>query len=188
MTDNKKMMELPMRQDEIDHPISLNDFFEKRKDHARRIFLQHGELPPMVMMLSEKEGDKALLTQVICEWDCDAERRGIIKCLKAIIAKMGNVEAYCFIAEGWASEGKSACHPSKDPDRIEILQVSVKERDNPQGLFTIALIQRNALSPKPSLGEWEVGGTATGPFLELFDDDNPEVVHELLDRECKGSA
>ena len=155
---------------------SLEGFFSDMQRRARDNFLHNGGIATTFCLLSERSDGKCLVTQVLCDWGSDMEKAAVMQVVKAMINTDYDdsgrlVKSFVYISEAWMSaSGDKTVRPSKDPNRIEVVNLFARERGRPDCLHAMAEIKRHALSAKPSLDSWAVMGNAKMMF-DMFDDD-----------------
>ena len=174
-----KVIEMPAGFD-----TSLEGVFSDMQRRVRDQFLHNDGVATTFCLLSERSDGSCLITQVLCAWGDNMEKATVLHAVKAMINAKDDdsgdylVKSFTFTAEAWVSEsGDRTARPSKDPNRVETLIITARERGRPNSLCAVAKIKRHALSSKPGLDSWDVMDNAEMMF-DMFDDDTTaKTVH-----------
>ena len=146
---------------------------------AQEVLLEHGNHVPTIIVEGEKGPVINQLVPFPETHEGRRERLFIAGLMLAQSGRVGNLKQVFFISEGWMSladeTGPPQAPPSQDPDRIEVLQITLLEIEANHTDLVLFEMVRDAeeklieLKPLEQPGV-EEGGDVESPLLAAFVD------------------
>ena len=146
---------------------------------AQEVLLEHGNNVPTIIAEGEKGSAINQLLPFPQTHEGRRERLFIAGLMLAQSGRVGNLKQVFFVSDGWLSlvdeTGPPQIPPSQDPDRIEVLQITLLEIEANHTDLVLFEMVRDAeeklieLNPLEQPGV-EEGGAVESPLLAAFVD------------------
>lgn len=156
------------------------EWIEHLKAHARRRFLEFGDLSPQAFFLATRDPDTGAALDppgLHCHFiesdliNQHGPRKDVLAMFLRAQARRCAAIGYLWMSEAWVLQGES---PSWEhvPGRREVLSIFVEHRALPKRESWGALVTRPKKGP-PQLGEWSKRGEPTGRFSQALPVETP---------------